>query len=72
LREIVLGTVTWRARLDFQLEPYLKKPVSKQKPAIRNILRSAAYQILFLDRVPTYAIVSESVELARQADAQGL
>ena len=66
LREIVLGTVTWRSRLDFQLEAYLKKPVSKQKAAIRNILRSAAYQILFLDRVPAYAVVSESVDLARR------
>ena len=66
LREIVLGTVTWRSWLDYHLDAYLKKPVSTQKPVIRNILRSGAYQILFLDRVPTYAIVSESVELARQ------
>jgi 16S rRNA (cytosine967-C5)-methyltransferase len=66
LREIVLGSITWRSRLDFHLDAYLKQPVSKQKSGVRNLLRLGAYQILFLDRVPAYAVVSESVELARR------
>jgi 16S rRNA (cytosine967-C5)-methyltransferase len=66
LREIVLGSITWRSRLDYLLNAYLKQPILKQKPGIRNLLRLGAYQILFLDRVPAYAVVSESVELARR------
>lgn len=66
LREIVLGTLTWRARLDHHLNAYLKQPITRLKKPVRNILRSGAYQILFLDRVPGYAVVSESVDLARK------
>jgi len=66
LREIVLGTLTWRARLDHHLNAYLKQPITRLKKPVRNILRSGAYQILFLDRVPGYAVVSECVDLARR------
>jgi 16S rRNA (cytosine967-C5)-methyltransferase len=66
LREIVLGSITWRSRLDFLLNAYLKHPISKQKSGIRNLLRLGAYQILYLDRVPAYAVVSESVKLGRR------
>ena len=55
LREIVLGTLTWRGRLDHHLDTYLKRPIDRQKRPVRDLLRSGAYQILFLDRVPAYA-----------------
>ncbi len=64
LREIVLGTLTWRARIDHHLNAYLKKPISRLKGPVCEILRSGAYQILYLDRVPGYAVVSECVNLA--------
>ncbi len=38
----------------------------KFQPAVRDILRLSAYQILFLDRVPDRAAVSEGVELAKR------
>ena len=66
LQHLVLGTLTWRARLDFILIPYLKKPLHKQRPKLRNLLRLGVYQLQHLDRVPPYAIVSESVTLARK------
>ena len=66
LREIVRGTLTWQARLDYILNAYLKRPVARQKRPIRAILRSGAYQILYLDRVPSYAVVSECVTLSRR------
>ena len=66
LREIVMGTLTWRARLDYHLNAYLKKPIARLQNPVRNILRTGAYQILFLDRVPGYAVVSECVDLARR------
>ena len=61
-----MGTLTYRARLDHILAPYLAKPLSKQHAKLRNLLRLGVYQLQHLDRVPSYAVVSESVTLARQ------
>ena len=53
------------------LDDYLGKlstvKLEKMEPAIRNILRLGAYQVLFLDRVPDHAAVSEAVDLARKS-----
>lgn len=65
LQHLVRGTLTYRARLDHILTPYLKKPLSRQHPKLRNLLRLGVYQLQYLDRVPPYAVVSESVILAR-------
>ena len=63
--EIVYGTLRWRRHLDWRLGPHLKRPLAKLDPWVRNLLRLAAYQILFLDRVPRWAAVDEAVSLAR-------
>src|SRR5262249_54869663 len=63
--EIVYGTLRWRRHLDWRLAPHLKRPLAKLDPWVRNLLRLAAYQILFLDRVPSWAAVNEAVSLAR-------
>lgn len=65
LQHLVRGTLTYRARLDHILTPYLKKPLSRQHAKLRNLLRLGVYQLQYLDRVPPYAIVSESVIIAR-------
>ena len=65
LTEIVYGTLRWRGRLDAELSCHLRRPLSKIDAWIRNLLRLAAYQLLFLDRVPDYAAVSEAVEIAK-------
>ena len=65
LQHLVRGTLTFRARIDYVLTPYLKKPLSRQHAKLRNLLRLGVYQLQYLDRVPPYAVVSESVILAR-------
>ena len=65
LQHLVRGTLTYRARLDHILTPYLKKPLSRQHAKLRNLLRLGVYQLQYLDRVPPYAVVSESVIIAR-------
>ncbi len=65
LQHLVRGTLTYRARLDHILAPYLKKPLSRQHAKLRNLLRLGVYQLQYLDRVPPYAVVSESVIIAR-------
>ncbi len=65
LAEIVNGTLRMRRRLAHALEPLAARGIGGLAPRVRAILESAAYQILFLERVPAYAIVNDAVELAR-------
>ena len=66
MHELVKGTLRWRARLDWALDPRVHIGLSQVQPWARNVLRLGAYQLLFLDRVPAHAAVDESVKLARQ------
>lgn len=65
LRQLCHGVVKMKRRLDFTGSFYLKKPDYKLDKTIQNILRLGFYQLLFTDRVPASAAVSESVNLAR-------
>ncbi len=63
VQEIVYGCVRWQATLDHFMDKLTRgRP---QLPPMRVILRMGIYQSLMLDRVPDYALVNESVELAR-------
>lgn len=61
--EIALGTTRQCRTLDFLLNRFLRTPVRTLPLPVQMILRCAAYQILFLDRVPDYAAVNEAVRL---------
>ncbi len=62
--ELISGTVKRRASLDAVLSAYTKAPLRSADPDVRDALRLAAFQLLFLDRVPAYAAVDDSVTLA--------
>lgn len=62
--ELCYGTLRWRGRLDFVLAQVLSKPLARLEPRVLELLRLGAYQLLFCDRVPDVAAVSESVRLA--------
>ena len=64
---LVYGTLAWQGRLDYHLQAFLHRPLAGLEPAVRIALRLGLYQLLFLDRVPAYAAVDASVELARGA-----
>src|SRR5439155_13264620 len=64
LHELVKGTLRWRGRIDYVLDPLVHIGLARVQPWIRNILRLGAYQLMFLDRVPAHAAVDESVKLA--------
>jgi len=65
-RTLAMGSLKLRRRLDFMLEQFLDKKHQPLPTAIREILRLGAYQISELSRVPAFASVSTSVELAKQ------
>ncbi len=62
--ELVYGVIRNLVTLDYSLSFYINDP-RKVQPEIRNILRLAAYQILYLDKIPPRAAVDEAVEQAK-------
>jgi 16S rRNA (cytosine967-C5)-methyltransferase len=64
--ELVMGVLRWRSCLDEAIGNCSAKPVQKVDPEVLAALRLAAYQLLFLNRVPGRAAVHESVELVKQ------
>ncbi|GBD87015.1 ribosomal RNA small subunit methyltransferase B [bacterium BMS3Abin03] len=66
LYEIVHGVIRWMGRLDWILNGFYKGTFSKAIPNLKNGLRVALYQIMFLDRVPDYAAVNEAVEFVKK------
>jgi 16S rRNA (cytosine967-C5)-methyltransferase len=66
LRELVLGTLRWMKRLDHVLVEGSGRRLEQIQSDLLSILRVAIYQLLFLDRVPAHAIVSEAVDEAHR------
>jgi len=70
LYEIVHGVTRWEGRLDWILNGFYKGQFSKAIPNLKNGLRVALYQILFLDRIPDHAAVNEAVEFVKKLQGQ--
>jgi 16S rRNA (cytosine967-C5)-methyltransferase len=70
-RELVYGTLRLRGRLDHILACFSTRPLDRLDPDILDVLRLGAYQLTETSGVPSYAAVSESVELARHTAARG-
>ncbi len=62
LTGLLYGTVERRITLDYLISVAAKR--SEIDPDSRNILRLGFYQLFFMDRVPPFAAVSETVSLA--------
>jgi 16S rRNA (cytosine967-C5)-methyltransferase len=65
--ELVFGTLRWQRYLDWILAPHSRRRLPTLDPRVRVLLRVAAYQIAFLERVPAFAAVHDAVTLARGA-----
>lgn len=59
------GVLERRITLDAVLQKYCRQPLKKLMPQVRELLRVAVYQIIYLD-VPSSAAVNESVELSKK------
>ena len=66
IREIVYGVIENKIYLDYILDKFIKKGAAKTKLQALIILRMGIYQILFMNSVPNYAAVNESVALSRR------
>ncbi len=73
--ELVVGTVRWQSRLDAAIAALSRVPLAKLDLEVLLPLRLAAYQLLFLSRVPASAVVHDAVgqvRAARKSSAAGL
>ncbi len=68
-QELVYGTLRLRGRIDYLLESQVRGGIDSLEPDVLDVLRLGAYQLLEMGSVPSYAAVSQSVELARAVGA---
>ena len=66
-RRLAYGSVQRVRTLDHAIETLGKRPVRKLDAPVLAALRLGAYQLGYVDNVPRYAAVNESVELVRRA-----
>jgi 16S rRNA (cytosine967-C5)-methyltransferase len=66
-RRLAYGTVQRVRTIDHAIEALGRRRVARLDPQVRAALRLGAYQLAFVDGVPRYAAVNESVELVRRA-----
>lgn len=64
LTNIVMGVTERRLTLDYLIDRLATDP-SRVEDDVRVLLRMGIYQVVFLDRIPEYAAVNETVSLAR-------
>lgn len=62
---LVYGVTERRLTIDFLLNRLSDTPVIKMTDVIREILRVGVYQLVYMDKIPAFAAISESVELTR-------
>ena len=62
---ISLGVLQSTALLDYYID-LNSKSASKIEPKVRDIMRSGAYQLIFMDKIPASAAVNESVALCKK------
>ena len=65
--DIVFGVLRRRGELDAIIRHFSSRPLDSLDPEVWIALEMALYQIRFLDRVPSHAIVNDAVELSRRA-----
>jgi 16S rRNA (cytosine967-C5)-methyltransferase len=66
LNELAHGVLRWQNRLDWVLNGFSHGNFAKSEINVKNALRVALYQILFLDRIPHAAAVNEAVEFVKR------
>jgi len=71
--ELVYGVIRHLNTLDWVLNTYsFRRKIEELSPYMRNILRLAAYQLIYLDRIPAYAAINEAVEMSKEFEHSGV
>jgi 16S rRNA (cytosine967-C5)-methyltransferase len=70
--KLASGTIQHLNTIDWSLQLYSNHKLDSLTPWLRNLLRVSAYQLIYLERVPVYAVVNEAVNLARRYGHRGV
>ncbi len=70
LFEIVHGVTRWLGRIDWILNGFYKGQFSKCISNVKNAMRVALYQILFVDKIHDNEAIGEAVEFVRKLQGQ--
>ncbi len=65
LSELVRGVLRWKNRLTWIVDQLWQNKTRELDPQLALIIKLGLYQIIYLDRIPDFACVDESVNLAR-------
>lgn len=66
--EIVYGTLRHLLRIDYFINQFSKIKTKDMNKWVLNSIRIAVYQIFFMDKVPEYAAINESVEIVKSKE----
>jgi len=64
---LVYGVLDRKITLDAVLSKFMKTPIKKTAPFTLQVLRTALYQIMFMDKIPESAVVNEAVKLIKKS-----
>src|ERR1700687_1141001 len=67
ITRLVLGTIAWQGRLDYELKYLTRRELVSIQPVALEILRMGLFQLRFLDRIPQHAVVDTSVSIAKRS-----
>ena len=65
---IVYGTIQNLLAIQYQLQPYIKGKRVKKK--IKTLLYLSLFQLIYLDKIPEYAVINEAVNIAKKQGYQ--
>jgi 16S rRNA (cytosine967-C5)-methyltransferase len=71
VRELVYGTLRRRSRLDAYLDARIRGGMVRLDADLLDLLRLGASQLLFMESVPAYAAIAQTVELAKRRHGIG-
>lgn len=70
-RELVYGMLRRRARLDAHLDARVRGGIVRLDADLLDLLRLGTAQLLFMESVPAYAAIAQTVELAKRRHGMG-
>lgn len=64
---VFYGVLDRKITIDWLLKKHIKTPLKKVAPYTLSVLRSAVYQIAFMEKIPDSAAVNEAVKLVKSS-----
>lgn len=66
MTELIYGVLENQIYIDYVIKQFSTFDIEKMNPYTLNILRLGIYQLFFLDKIPGFAAVNESVNLSKK------